>query len=39
VNYEIVELKEKIVVGVNAVTGNDDPKIGEIIGGLWNELY
>lgn len=38
-NYEIVELKEKIVVGVNAVTGNDDPDMGTIIGSLWNELY
>lgn len=38
-NYEIVELKEKIVVGVNEVTGNDDPNMGAIIGGLWNDLY
>lgn len=38
-NYEIVELKEKIVVGVNAVTGNNDPEMGRIIGGLWNDLY
>ena len=38
-NYEIVELKEKIVVGVNAVTSNDDPNMGAVIGGLWNELY
>lgn len=38
-NYEIVELEEKIVVGVNAVTGNDDPNMGAIIGGLWNDLY
>lgn len=37
--YDIVELKEKIVVGVSAVTGNLDPKMGEIIGGLWTELY
>lgn len=38
-NYEIVELKEKLVVGVSATTGNDDPEMGRIIGGLWNELY
>lgn len=38
-NYKIVELKEKIVVGVNAVTGNDDPNMAAIIGGLWTELY
>lgn len=38
-NYEIVELKEKLVIGVSAVTGNDDPEMGRIIGGLWNNLY
>lgn len=37
--YEIVNLKEKIVVGVSAVTGNDDPNMGKIIGGLWEKLY
>lgn len=38
-NYEIVNLKEKILVGVSAKTGNNDPRMGEIIGGLWNNLY
>lgn len=38
-NYEIVTLKEKIVVGVSAVTGNDDPNMGNVIGGLWEKLY
>lgn len=38
-NYEIVTLKEKIVVGVSATTSNNDPKTGEIIGGLWEKLY
>lgn len=38
-NYQIVNLEEKIVVGVGAVTGNDDPKMGEIIGGLWEKLF
>lgn len=37
--YEIVNLEEKIVVGVSAVTSNNDPKMGEIIGGLWEKLY
>lgn len=37
--YKIVNLKEKIVVGVSAVTGNDDPNMGKIIGGLWEKLY
>ena len=38
-NYEIVELEEKLVVGVSAQTSNDDPNMGAIIGGLWDELY
>ena len=38
-NYEVVELKEKKIVGVNAETSNADPKMGEIIGGLWTDLY
>lgn len=38
-NYEIVNLKEKIVVGVSAITSNDDPNMGKIIGGLWEKLY
>ncbi len=37
--YEIVNLEEKIVVGVSAVTGNSDPEMGAIIGGLWEKLY
>ncbi|MEG0308042.1 MAG: GyrI-like domain-containing protein [Clostridium sp.] len=37
--YKIVNLEQKIVVGVSTVTGNDDPKMGETIGGLWEELY
>lgn len=37
--YEIVNLEKKMVVGVSEVTGNDDPKMGEIIGGLWEKLY
>ena len=38
-NYEIVNLKEKIIVGVSTTTSNDDPKMVEKIGGLWDELY
>lgn len=38
-NYEIVSLEEKIVVGVSATTGNQDPNMGKIIGGLWEKLY
>ena len=38
-NYEIVNLKEKTLIGISARTGNNDPRMGEIIGGLWNNLY
>lgn len=38
-NYEIVNLEQKTVVGVSAVTGNSDPKMWETICGLWEKLY
>ncbi len=38
-NYEIVHLEEKTMVGLSAVTGNNDPQMGEIIGGLWKDFY
>lgn len=38
-NYEIVNLEEKTVVGVSAITGNSDPKMGDVIGELWEKLY
>lgn len=38
-NYEIVELKEKTVVGLSKRTSNEDPSMGSIIGGLWQKLY
>lgn len=38
-NYEIVNLEEKIIVGVSNATSNEDPKMGEKIGKLWVELY
>lgn len=38
-NYEIVNLEQKTIVGVSAITGNADPKMGAVIGGLWEKLY
>lgn len=38
-NYEIVNLEKKMVVGVSAITGNADPNMGEVIRGLWEKLY
>lgn len=38
-NYEVVNLEQKIVVGVSAITGNSDPEMGNVIGGLWGKLY
>ena len=38
-NYEIVELTEKTIVGFTARTSNEDPQMGAIIGGLWKRLY
>lgn len=38
-NCEIVTLDQKTVVGVSATTGNGDPDMGKIIGGLWEKLY
>ena len=38
-NYEIVTLKEKIVVGISARTNNLSPDMGAVIGGLWNRFY
>lgn len=37
--YEIINLEEKIVVGVSAITGNDGPNMGKAIRGLWEKLY
>lgn len=37
--YEIVNLEEKTLVGVSERTGNSDPRMGEVIGGLWGRLY
>lgn len=38
-NYEIVNLNQKTIVGVSAITSNTDPQMGAIIGGLWAKLY
>lgn len=38
-NYEIVNLEEKIIVGVSVTTSNEDSKMGEKIGKLWVDLY
>ena len=38
-NYEILELKEKTIVGFAARTSNEDPQMGAIIGDLWKQLY
>ena len=38
-NYEVVELEEKVVIGISARTKNSDPQMGMIIGGLWNDFY
>lgn len=38
-NYEIVNLEEKTVVGVKARTNNASPEMGAVIGGLWDSFY
>ena len=38
-NYEIVELEQKTVVGVSAITSSADPNMSAVIGGLWEKLY
>lgn len=38
-DYEIVSLEEKIVAGLCARTGNQEPDMGQVIGGLWEAFY
>lgn len=38
-NYEVVTLKEKQVVGLTARTSNQDENMTMIIGGLWQQFY
>lgn len=37
--YEIVNLKEKLAVGIGARTGNQEADMGAVIGGLWKDFY
>lgn len=37
--YQIVNLKEKTVVGLSAKTSNNDPDMQRKIGGLWQDFY
>lgn len=37
--YQVVTLNEKKVVGLNARTANSDPQMGAIIGSLWQTLF
>lgn len=38
-NYEIVTLEEKKIIGVAGRTGNADPNMQAVIGGLWQQYY
>ena len=38
-NFEIVNLEKKIVVGVSTATSNADPEMSEKISKLWTDLY
>lgn len=38
-DYEVVVLEEKKVVGFSARTNNASPEMGAVIGGLWQKLY
>ena len=38
-NYELVNLEEKIVVGVSIATSNADPEMSKKISKLWTDLY
>ena len=37
--YEIVNLKEKILFGLSATTSNTSEDMGQVIGGLWENFY
>jgi len=37
--YEIVELKEKKIIGITARTSNHADNLGEVIGGLWGRFH
>lgn len=38
-NYEIVDLKEKIVAGITIRTNNSDPNMPKAIGGAWYKFF
>ena len=38
-NYEVVELDEKVVAGIGARTNNQSPDMTAVIGGLWQKFY
>ncbi|WMJ82932.1 GyrI-like domain-containing protein [Oscillospiraceae bacterium LTW-04] len=38
-NYEIVTLEEKNIVGLTARTANTAPDMGSVIGGLWRQFF
>lgn len=38
-NYEVVELSEKTVVGLTARTNNSAPDMTSVIGGLWGRFF
>lgn len=38
-NYEIVTLEEKLVIGLSARTNNASSDMGEVIGGLWGRFF
>ena len=38
-NYEIVTLEEKLIVGISARTSSNDPNMGTVIGQLWNRFF
>ena len=37
--YEIVELEEKTVIGISIRTNNQAPEVGAVIGGLWEKFF
>jgi predicted transcriptional regulator YdeE len=38
-NYETVQLQEKITAGIRARTSNSDPEMPKIIGSLWEKFF
>lgn len=38
-NYQVVKLSEKKIIGIAVRTSNQSPDMGEQIGGLWKKLY